>query len=115
MGENWPQTTSEEYAELVSGKGIKAQFAIDTGMNRIGLDADDCNECERIIRKYYSAFQLTGLFTHLCVADMQNEKIFTEQQVEKIKAVVDFVLLLNTPKPLIHQLQTRILILQKRN
>ena len=43
---------SEDYAELLKDKNIKAQFALDTGMNRIGLDADDPDECERIIRKY---------------------------------------------------------------
>lgn len=88
---------SEEYAELLSEKGIKAQFAIDTGMNRIGLDADDNTECERVIRKYNSAFQLTGLFTHLCVADTPSEKVFTEKQVDKIKAIVDSVSDLKLP------------------
>ena len=82
---------SEEYAELLSGKGIKAQFAIDTGMNRVGLNADCCKECERIIRKYSTEFQLNGLFTHLCVADAPNEQEFTEAQIRKFKAVVDSV------------------------
>lgn len=88
---------SEEYAELLSGKGIKAQFAIDTGMNRIGLDADRADACEQIIRKYNSAFQLTGLFTHLCAADTPDEKIFTEGQIKKFKLVVESVSDLNLP------------------
>ena len=78
---------SEEYAELLKDKNIKAQFALDTGMNRIGLDADDPDECERIIRKYKDSFNLTGLFTHLCVADTESEKAFTEGQIEKFKDV----------------------------
>ena len=88
---------SEEYAERLSGKGIKVQFAIDTGMNRIGLDADNAGACEQVIRKYSIAFQLTGLFTHLCVADTPDEKIFTEGQIKKFKSVVESVSDLNLP------------------
>ena len=44
---------SEEYAEALSqtGQRVKCQFAIDTGMNRIGLDGDNTSSCEEIIRK----------------------------------------------------------------
>ena len=77
---------SEEYAELLPA-GIKAHFAVDTGMNRIGLDADAPEECERIVRKYRDKFELTGIFTHLCVADTPSGKAFTEGQIEKFKAV----------------------------
>ncbi len=59
------------YAQALANTGItvKAQFAIDTGMNRIGLDAMDPLACEQAIRRYSSSFRLTGLFTHLCLAD----------------------------------------------
>ena len=77
---------SEEYAELLP-EGIKAHFAVDTGMNRIGLDADAPEECERIVRKYRAKFELTGIFTHLCVADTPSGKAFTEGQIAKFKAV----------------------------
>ena len=42
---------------------IKCQFAIDTGMNRIGLDGDNAEECERVIRTYNDSLNLTGIFT----------------------------------------------------
>ena len=82
---------SEDYAERLKDRGIKAQFAIDTGMNRIGLDADNPEECERIIRKYASSFDLTGMFTHLCVADTESEKGFTSSQIAKFKAITEKV------------------------
>lgn len=82
---------SEDYAEKLAGQGIKAQFALDTGMNRIGLDADRSEECERIIRKYADSFDLTGIFTHLCVADTPAQKAFTDGQINKFKAVVERV------------------------
>lgn len=106
---------SEEYADLLLANKnyIKCQFAIDTGMNRIGLDGDDPKECARIIRKYAATqLNVNGIFTHLCVADADDEesRTFTEQQIEKFKAVaeevkdlnLDFVHCLNTAGGLWH-------------
>ena len=92
---------SEEYAQLLLDYNIKikCQFAVDTGMNRIGLDGDDPKECERIIRKYYDLLCINGLFTHLCVADTDDDvsRVFTNQQIEKFKNVVDLIKDLELP------------------
>jgi alanine racemase len=69
---------SEDYANRLAATNlpVKCQFALDTGMRRIGLNTDDPAECERIVRKTYSTcLQLDGLFTHLCVADTQGSRI----------------------------------------
>ncbi len=86
---------SEEYAEqlLSTGLPIKCQFAIDTGMRRIGLNADDIDECERVIRKYQK--NLTGLFTHLCVADTPEQTEFTNEQIKKFEDICERVADLN--------------------
>ena len=92
---------SEEYAEALSqtGQRVKCQFAIDTGMNRIGLDGDNTSLCEEIIRKYPDSLIVEGLFTHLCVADTDSEdaKEFTYGQIRKFKAVADAVADLKLP------------------
>lgn len=92
---------SEEYAEALSqtGQRVKCQFAIDTGMNRIGLDGDNTSSCEEIIRKYSDSLIVEGLFTHLCVADADSEdaKEFTYGQIRKFKAVADAVADLKLP------------------
>jgi len=92
---------SEDYAEIIlSGNpDIKCQFAIDTGMNRIGLNASFPDECERIIRKYASRCKLTGIFTHLCVADSKDKSDieFTKQQIDKFQRVADSVQDLSLP------------------
>ena len=88
---------SEEHAEGFRDSGIKAQFAIDTGMNRIGLDADRPEEAESIIRAFAPGLRLTGLFTHLCVADTPSEDAFTEEQKEKFRQVCDRVSDLELP------------------
>lgn len=92
---------SEEYAEALSkkAKGMKCQFAIDTGMNRIGLNGDDVDSCEAIIRKYKTCFRVNGLFTHLCVADSSSyeDKEFTLGQISKFKRIANAVKDLNLP------------------
>lgn len=89
----------EKYAEVLSETGlkVKCQFAIDTGMNRIGIDGDNPRECEKIIRKYYDRLKLTGIFTHLCVADTDDKEshLFTLGQIEKFKYIVDSIFDLN--------------------
>lgn len=86
---------SEEYATqiLFCNPGIKCQFAIDTGMNRIGIDADRPKECEIMIRKYAARSRLTGLFTHLCVADSSDpaDKEFTKTQLRKFQQIANSV------------------------
>lgn len=84
---------SEEYAEALAACGYKnkCQFAIDTGMNRIGLDGDNPADCERIIRKYANTLEVNGIFTHLCVADSADEsdKTFTLSQIQKFDVVAE--------------------------
>lgn len=92
---------SEEYAQQLANTGlrIKCQFAVDTGMNRIGIDADDPDVCERIIRQYVTRLHINGLFTHLCVADgsSESDREFTFSQLRKFKRVVEAVSELELP------------------
>ena len=84
---------SEEYAKALEklNTPIKVQIAIDTGMQRIGFDAVDLDNCERFIRKCHRQFNVMGLFTHLCAADDYTQKEFTDLQIERFKKVVDRV------------------------
>ena len=91
----------EEYANLLSETGlyIKCQFAIDTGMNRIGLNGDNLDECTEIIRKYSKKLNLNGIFTHLCVADSTNDECcsFTIRQLKMFKAIAEKISDLELP------------------
>ncbi len=92
---------SEEYAEALASTTlpIKCQFAIDTGMNRIGLDGDSPQQCETTIRKYSKSLNVDGIFTHLCVADTDDDEShrFTWGQISKFKAVADLIADMNLP------------------
>ncbi len=91
----------EAYAAELHKRGVrvKVQAALDTGMNRIGLDAEHPEECEYAIRQYAKNFELTGLFTHLCVADTDTEscRVFTKRQKELFMTVVERVADLKLP------------------
>lgn len=84
---------SEQYAQVLSESGakVKVHIAIDTGMNRIGIKADDPEQCEQFIRDCKSRFNVEGIFTHLCVADtIEKESVdFTRTQIEKFDAVLE--------------------------
>ncbi len=90
---------SEEYANLLwqTGLPVKAQFAIDTGMRRIGLNAENSKDCEKIIREYADKINLDGLFTHLCVADTPNQNCFTKRQINTFEQIASQVADLNLP------------------
>lgn len=92
---------SEEYAELILSTKlcIKCQFAIDTGMNRIGLNANDIDYCEKIIKKYHSLLNLNGIFTHLCVADSnkKEDEEFTQLQISKFENIANRIKDLRLP------------------
>ena len=81
----------EGHAKKLSAadKRIKAVFALDTGMNRIGLDADNPEYCEKVIRDYCGKLCVQGIFTHLCAADCDDEESidFTNKQISKFEEV----------------------------
>lgn len=78
---------------------VRCQFAIDTGMNRIGLDAENPSRCGAVIRRYRDALGIDGIFTHLCVADTDTEEAvaFTEKQLSLFNGVMNAVKDLKLP------------------
>ena len=90
---------SEDYARIIKETGlpVKCQFAIDTGMRRIGLNADQIDDCEQIIRHYADNIQLNGIFTHLCVADTPEQEEFTKRQIKLFEDICKRVADLGLP------------------
>ncbi|MBQ8080988.1 MAG: alanine racemase [Clostridia bacterium] len=80
---------------------ITCHYAIDTGMRRIGLNADCPEEAEQAIRNVPAPLVLTGLFTHLCVADTPQaaeSAAFTRKQIALFEALADRVRDLRLPQ-----------------
>ena len=91
---------SEEYAEQIVriNPKVKCQFAIDTGMRRIGLNAEH-SDCSEIIRKYHKRLNINGIFTHLCVADKTDVAsiCFTEKQIRLYEKIINEIEDLHLP------------------
>ena len=89
---------SEEHAAAVARPDLRTVFAVDTGMNRIGIDGENAADCERIIREYAKKTKLEGIFTHLCVADTPDEDAFTRRQSELFYRLADRLSDLGLPR-----------------
>ncbi len=98
----------ESHAEALSkiDKNIKVVFALDTGMNRIGLDADYPDYCEAVIRHYCESLCVQGIFTHLCTADSDDAASieFTKLQIKKFEEIANRIK--NLKLPYIHCLNS---------
>ena len=79
----------EDYARLLAETGlpVKCQFAVDTGMRRIGVNADEPEQCERVIREFAGMLRLNGIFTHLCAADTPEQDAFTRRQIARFEEI----------------------------
>lgn len=81
---------SLEYAKKLSENGGgRVHIKLDTGMSRIGLDIKNATEQIKEIKKLEN-ISVEGIFTHLCVADSNDEEdiLFTKNQIFAFKQVV---------------------------
>lgn len=84
---------NEEHLEMArqiyekTGKKLKVQVKIDTGMNRIGINANCAASFINLVKKA-EFVELTGVFTHF--ADVEDEEIFNEQ-ITKFKNVINSI------------------------
>lgn len=78
---------SREYAQRLNQKKVRVnvQIKIDTGMHRLGLDADNPEAVQKLFGLQY--LNITGMYTHLCVSDSLAEADveYTLEQVVKIE------------------------------
>ncbi len=84
---------AEALREQAHGE-VDCVYAIDTGMRRIGLDAEDLPAAEAAIRSVRAPLRLRGLMTHLCVADAPADDAsarFTALQLARFDALAERV------------------------
>ena len=77
------------YAEMADAHGMKAPFhlAVNTGMNRIGVRAEEIIDFERTV-SFHRALEQVGTFTHFATADMPENIDFTIQ-VHRFSEAID--------------------------
>lgn len=72
-----------------NGVRLKVHIAMDTGMHRIGFLPEDLDAIRRVYEN--GILQVTGIYSHLCVADTDEEEHvdFSRRQAETFKSVVE--------------------------
>lgn len=70
---------------------LRVHIALDTGMTRIGFEADDRDETIEEILSAVSLphIQAEGIFTHFAVADMEDGDDYTQEQFTRFRAVCE--------------------------
>lgn len=74
-----------------AGRRVAVQLKVDTGMERIGVAADNAAALTRWMREQCSHLELQGAFTHLPVSDDPTGDGFTRAQLARFRRVVDEV------------------------
>lgn len=75
---------------------LNVHLKVDTGMRRVGVQAEEVSEALQLIRSRFFSFE--GLFTHFATADEDRNELF-QQQVKTMKNVIREI---NEPSLLIH-------------
>lgn len=92
------------YAERLNRQNVpvRAHLAVDSGMHRLGIAADDLASVRRIFRM--KNLKVDGIFTHLCCADSlrPDDRAFTEEQICRFYALIDRMKAAGLPIPKIH-------------
>ncbi|MBP1572409.1 MAG: alanine racemase [Oscillospiraceae bacterium] len=95
---------------LGDGEKLRVHVAIDTGMTRIGIHSESIDEIASDMLSILSmpALSVEGMFTHLCVADSDDEGDveYTKAQIEKLMSVVDKLKERGQTIPCVHYLNS---------
>lgn len=81
------------YAELLEAQNIKvsAHIKLDTGMHRLGIDAQNIQDIERVYSMKH--LNVCGIFTHLCCCDsLKPEDVdFTRKQISRFYSALSIL------------------------
>ena len=88
------QTVADEAhgrALAAQGKPVQVHLALDTGMHRLGVPAEDRAAIQRLYRLKH--LRITGTFSHLCVSDSlePDQADFTQKQLARFYGTLDWM------------------------
>lgn len=68
---------------------VKVHIKVDTGMHRLGIDAEDVESVETVFSMKH--INVRGVYSHLCCSDSLNEEdvFFTRNQIERFYRLLD--------------------------
>ncbi|MCI8329720.1 MAG: serine racemase VanT catalytic subunit [Oscillibacter sp.] len=68
------------------GIPIRVHLALDTGMRRLGIPAEDLEVLESLYRR--RELRIGGVFSHLCVSDDLSQETYTKDQLDRFYRAV---------------------------
>ena len=71
-------------------KSLRIHLKIETGMNRLGFDRKDLKEMLDIL-KVNQHLKVAGVLSHLSSSELEEEKEFTIQQIQKFQEIYDII------------------------
>ena len=88
------QTVADEAhgrALAAQGKSVQVHLALDTGMHRLGVPAEDRAAIQRLYRLKH--LRITGTFSHLCVSDsLEPDQVdFTQTQLARFYDTLNWI------------------------
>ena len=88
------QTVADEAhgrALATQGKPVQVHLALDTGMHRLGVPAEDRAAIQRLYRLKH--LRITGTFSHLCVSDsLEPDQVdFTQTQLARFYDTLNWI------------------------
>lgn len=91
---NLTQTiVDEEHGQALNsmGQALPVHLALDTGMHRLGVSAEDTEAIARLFEMKNLTIQ--GLFSHLCVSDSRKaaDQIYTQEQLRRFYTAADWL------------------------
>lgn len=91
---NLTQTVvDEEHGQALNamGQALPVHLALDTGMHRLGVSAEDTKAIARLFGMKNLTIQ--GLFSHLCVSDSRKtvDQIYTQEQLHRFYTAADWL------------------------
>lgn len=83
----------EEHGRALNAAGLPllVHLALDTGMHRLGIPAEDTAALARLYRM--ENLKITGVFSHLCVSDSRvpEDMDYTQHQLDRFFTAVDWL------------------------
>ncbi|TSC91272.1 MAG: alanine racemase [Candidatus Berkelbacteria bacterium Licking1014_96] len=71
------------------GRRAKVHIKIDTGMHRLGIDANEAVEVITKINNNYKNIEIEGIWSHFADSGSRENKKYTQEQIKKFSNIVD--------------------------
>lgn len=99
-----------ETARRMGVASYPIHLKIDSGMHRLGFERGDIEELKGMITAHSHLIRIASLFTHLCAADDEQQRAFTQQQIAEFDQISSAIMEILPYRPLRHAAATEAML-----